>query len=171
MTTHELLMKTNITTATLTVLEGLTQEEQQLLINVPALASILVAGADDNIDEWEKEAAAEMTRIKSSAGVPQVRDYYSVICQNFHEQLEGLIAQLPGKASVRNPFIREELAKVKGLYDKLDPKFAKALHKSVMDIAKVVAEASGGVLGYLAVSFEEANALQNLNRILIPEEN
>ena len=155
----------------LSVLEGLSQEDQQFILKVPALASILVAGADDKIDHWEKEAASEMTSIKSSAGVPQVRDFYAKVSQDFHQQLEDLIAELPGKASVRNPFIREELAKIQEIYPQVDSAFAKALHKSVMDISKRVAEASGGVLGYLSVSLEESNAIENLNRILTPKEN
>lgn len=147
----------------------LSEEERNLLKDVPALATILIAGADNCIDKYEKKVAAELTKYKSISSDPQLQDYFIVVSETFKERLEQLIAELPGKAKFRNPYIREELSRVNDIIVKVNIEFAKEFYKNIKEIARYVAEASGGVLGYLAISNAEARALNNLEMILDPE--
>ncbi len=147
----------------------LTEEEKSLMKDVPALATILIAGADNCIDKYEKKVATELTKYKSISSDPQLQDYFIEVSSNFRERLEQLIAELPGKAKFRNPFIREELTRINDIISKINPEFATEFYRSIKEIAQYVAEASGGVLGYLTISKVEAKALNNLEMILDPK--
>ena len=147
----------------------LTQEEKNLLYDVPALATILIAGADNIIDKYEKQVAAELTKYKSVTSEPELQDYFAHVSTTFRERLEQLIAELPGKAKFRNPFIREQLAHVNEITVKINEEFSMEYYKHIKDIARYVAEASGGVLGYLSINKAEARALNNLDMILNPK--
>lgn len=147
----------------------LTDEEKNLMYDVPALATILIAGADNCIDKYEKQVATELTKYKSISSEPQLQDYFAEVSSTFKERLEQLIAELPGKAKFRNPFIREELSKVNIIISKVNTEFSGEFYNHIKDIAQYVAEASGGVLGYLSISKAEAKALNNLDMILAPK--
>lgn len=147
----------------------LTEEEKKLMYQVPALATILIAGADDNIDALEKEVAEELTQLKATTSEIELRGYYEKVSATFRKDLEGLISELPGKAKYRNPYIREQLSQVNTIFDQVPPMFANDFYRHIKQIAKRVSEASGGLLGYLAVGKEEERALYNLNMILKPK--
>ncbi|MCP4522058.1 MAG: hypothetical protein GY827_10270 [Cytophagales bacterium] len=147
----------------------LTQEEKDLMYQVPALATILIAGADDDIDALEKEVAEELTNLKATTTEAELQEYYEKVSTTFRKDLEQLISELPGKAKFRNPYIREQLAEINVIFDKVPPMFANDFYRHIKQIAKRVAEASGGVLGYLSVSKEEERALNNLEMILQPK--
>ena len=147
----------------------LTEEEIKLLYQIPALATILIAGADDNIEVLEKEVAEELTLLKASTGDITLREYYEKVSLTFSADIEKLISELPGKAKYRNPYIREQLAQVNIIFDKVPPMFANDFYRHIKQIGRRVAEASGGLLGYLAVGKEEERALHNLDIILKPK--
>ena len=147
----------------------LTEDEKALMFDVPVLATILIAGADNCIDKYEKQVATELTKYKSITSEPQLQDYFAYVSSNFRERLEQLIAELPGKAKFRNPYIREQLTKVNAIIVKINPEFSTEFYKSIKEIARYVGEASGGVLGYLTISKAEARALNNLEMILDPK--
>ncbi len=67
----------------------------------------------------------------------------------------------------RNKRISGELEKLNPIFPKLDQAFAKELYDSFLSFAEQVAKASGGGLGYAAVSPEEKEWAQ-LNMITKP---
>lgn len=147
----------------------LSESEKELMFLTPALVTILIAGADNNIDELEKKMAHYLTKLKKTTSEPNLENYFTLVSNNFNEVLERQIAELPGMAKFRNPYIREELTKVNDILKVLDSEFAMNFYTHIKEIAKYVAEASGGVMGYLSVSKEEAQALDNLEMILKPK--
>ena len=50
--------------------------------------------------------------------------------------------------------------KLNFILPKIDRAFAIKLHASLKDLAKKVAEASGGVLSYLTISYEESKLME-----------
>jgi hypothetical protein len=52
-----------------------------------------------------------------------------------------------------------ELKKLNRILPKIDKNFAVKFYQSLKDIAKNIAEASGGVLGYMSVSYAEAKLI------------
>ena len=81
--------------------------------------------------------------------------------------MHRLIKELPKTAVESNPIIIRYLKKLNRIIVKLDKSFAINYYGSLKDMAKKVAEASGGIMGYLTVSYEEAKLLE-LNMIKDP---
>lgn len=140
----------------MTQFDHLTEEERELMFKVPILVSILIAGADNDIDRSEIRKAVDISSIKQKQAREELLDYYREVAQDFEDKMKVLIQHYPQNALERNPMIIEELEKVNLVLPKLDNRFAVEFYASIRDIAKKVAEASGGVLGYMAVGYEES---------------
>ena len=141
-------------------LENLRADEVEALIKAPVLVSILIAGADDKIDKNEIKEAIAVAKSKQTRAREGLIDFYKLVAEDFENELFRQIENLPDKASDRNPLLSKELKRLNRIFVKLDKSFATKLYGSLKDMAKRVAEASGGVLGYMSVSYEEAKLLE-----------
>lgn len=138
-------------------LEKLTDQETELMYKAPLLVTILIAGADDNIDKQEKESALLSSTFNYQTFVeePALENYYKSVTHNFMGKLNKLIKILPPDSISRNSIISEELEKLNVLFPKLDPEFAQLFYESLRNLANEVAKSSGGFLGIGTVSTEE----------------
>lgn len=144
--------------------DKLTEEEVELLLSAPILVSILIAGADNEIDKSETKQAVNISKDKQKRARASLIDYYKKVGENFEDKLKVMIQNYPVDAKSRNPLLMEELEKLNDILPKLDDQFAIELYESLKDIAKKIAEASGGVLGYMAIGYEESKLI-GLNMI------
>ena len=64
---------------------------------------------------------------------------------------------MPGQE--REKLLSEEISKVNDIWPKLESSFAIKLYASLKEIAKHIAEASGGVFGYMSVGYEESKLI------------
>ena len=135
---------------------SLEQHEIETMFKVPILVSILIAGADNNIDNAEMKKAVSISKTKQQKARKDLIEYYRVVGSDFEDKLKVLIQHYPVDAEDRNPQIIEELEKLNDILPKLDQNFAIDFYQSIKGIARKVAEASGGVLGYMAVGYEES---------------
>lgn len=140
--------------------EKLREDEIDVLLKAPVYVTILIAGADGEIDKKERQEAIELARIKQSKARAKLVDYYKVAGESFEKWFGELMTELPSKPEDRNPVITSELRKLNFILPKIDKHFAIEFHASLKDIAKKIAEASGGVLGYLSISFEESKLVE-----------
>ena len=140
----------------ITDFEKLNEEEVEAMLKVPLLVSILIAGADNEIDNSEIKKAVDISRSKQIRARKSLLDFYQEVGENFEDKLKILIQQYPLKADERNPLIIDELEKVNDILPRLDKQFSTEFYESIKDIAKKIAEASGGVLGYMAIGYEES---------------
>lgn len=140
--------------------DNLRQDETDLMYRAPVLIAILIAGADNQIDKKEIKEALNISHLKQTKARRILLDYYSELGKEFEYNLVEEIAALPREARKRNPVIIEELEKLNLILPKLDRKFAIQYYDSMKDIAKRIAAASGGILGYLSVSYEESKLLE-----------
>ncbi len=145
----------------------LTQDEVETMLKTPILVSILIAGADNDIDKTEIKEASSISRLKQKKARLDLIDYYKEVGVDFEDKLKVLIQHYPAKAEERNPLIVEELEKLNSILPKLSHKFSVEFYASIRDIAKKIAEASGGLLGYMAVGYEESKLI-GLNMIKDP---
>jgi hypothetical protein len=136
-------------------LSNLNEQEQRHLIETPALIAILIAGADNNIDEAEKDWAEKVTHFRSMKNDSILSGYYYEVDKVFIDTFNDYLSSLPKEAIERNKVISAELTKVNDIFPKLESGFAKELYDSFLTYADQVARASGGVLGFAAVSTEE----------------
>ncbi len=145
----------------------LDSEEVETMLQVPILVSILIAGADNEIDNSEIKEAVSIARLKQKKARVDLIDYYKEVAVDFEDKLKVMIQHFPVKAEERNPLIIAELEKLNQILPKLSHKFSVEFYASIKDIAKKIAEASGGLLGYLAVGYEESKLI-GLNMINDP---
>lgn len=138
----------------------LRDDEIEVLLNAPVLVSILIAGADDNIDKSEIQQAVDIANSKQSRAREQLIDYYKEVGKNFHDKFVKFVNEMPDSPEGRAEIISKELRKLNFILPKIEQKFAIKLHASLKDMAKKVAEASGGILGYMSVSYEEAKLME-----------
>lgn len=140
--------------------EGLREDEIKVLVDAPVLVAVLIAGADGNIDKSERKEAIEVARSKQSRAREQLVDYYKMVGDDFEGKFNSTIDSLPEDAEARNKAITAELRKLNFIFPKLEKNFSIKLYASLKDLAKKIAEASGGILGYLSVSYEEAKLVE-----------
>ena len=146
---------------------NLREEEIEIMLKAPVLVSVLIAGADGNIDKAETKEAVSIARGKQSRAREQLVDYYKLVGDTFESRFSDMVNEFPTKPEERNPMIIAELKRLNRILPKLDKNFSVKFYASLKDLAKKIAEASGGVLGYLSVSYEEAK-LMELNMINDP---
>lgn len=136
--------------------KDLTTEEVELMHKAPMLVCILIAGADNNIDKSEIKQAVNLSKSKQKTARKDLIDYYREIGQDFEDKLKVLIQQYPVDTSKRTPMIISELEQLNSIWPKLSKIFAIEFYASLKDISKKIAEASGGILGYMSVGYEES---------------
>ena len=141
-------------------LAGLNHEEIETIRRAPILVAILIAGADNKIDRMEMKEALRISRYKPLKARDLLLEFYKNIGTDFEHNLTEEIASLPREARKRNPVIIQELEKLNRILPKLDKKFAIQFYESMKDVAHRIAKASGGILGYIAVGYEESRLLE-----------
>ena len=134
----------------------LTEEEVDFMLRVPALICTLVAGADSKIDNSEINEAIAITKLKQTRARKALIEYYRTVGNNFEAQFMEFNESFPKNAEERNPLIIAELEKVNPILKKLNRNFAIKYYNSIRDLANKIAEASGGVLGFMSVSYLES---------------
>ncbi len=141
-------------------------EEQEILFLTPAKAAVLVGGADENFDEIEQKVATELTRIKSYNSKGELKDFYSLVSDRFVQDINNLMEIYPETAKERNDIIKEELTKVSPILEKLGDGFKTTFINIILELARHVAEASGGILWLLTINHDERKEIENLTKIL-----
>lgn len=138
----------------------LRDDEIEVLLNAPVHVAILIAAADGEIDKKEVSQALDLAQGKQSRERAQLIDYYKEVAVDFESKFYKLSEQLPADTEGRISALSMELRKLNHILPKVDHNFAVKLVASLKDMAKKVAGASGGVLGYMSVSYEEAKLIE-----------
>lgn len=139
---------------------ALSNEEIETMLAVPILVTILIAGADGQIDKSELNQAISIAKLKQKKARVGLIEYYGEVGTDFEDKLKVMIQHFPVQAEERNPLIIEELSKLNKILPKLDNNFAIEFYASIKDLAKKIAESSGGILGYMAVGYEESKLIE-----------
>ena len=134
-------------------LERLSVSELEQLVKAPLLVCILIAGADNEIDNKELKGAIELA--KKGKAKASISEFYKMATEDFEDKLKIILQGLPFESTRRNPLLIDELSKLNSILRKIDKKFATDFYVSLLYIAKKIAESSGGVLGMKSVGDEE----------------
>lgn len=137
------------------IFENLPKEDLQLLLDAPILVTILIGGADGKLDAAEKDWGKKLSQIRANAKNSFLQDYYVLASDKFDERLEFIYSTFPENAEERNDMISEILSHLNDIYKGMDLNFVTELNISLRSFAKQIAEASGGILGFGAESFQE----------------
>ena len=139
--------------------EKLSEAEIELINKVPAMVTILIAGADEEISKSELQKAVSLTKIKQSKARKELLSYYQQIGPKFEDTLNGLLASYPESPETRSKMVVEDLKRLNEVLPKLDKAWAIQFVESMKEIAKKVAESAGGVFGYLSIGYEESKLI------------
>lgn len=147
--------------------KNLSETEIRLLEKTPAMITILIAGADEEISNGELQEAILLTKMKQKSARKELVSYYNFVAPNFESILDDLLLQYPSRPEERSQKIIMELEKLNAILPKLDKRWAGQFVESMRDIAKKVAESAGGVFGYLSIGYEESKLI-GLKMIKLP---
>lgn len=134
----------------------LNESEVNLLLKAPALITILIAGADNDIDDKEKSLGEKLVNYRTFTSDTKLHEYYEEVNENFESQLSTMIDNWkPGSGKE----ISNDLAGLNAILPKLDATYADLLKASWRSLAKKVAEADGGFVGFGSISKEESQLI------------
>ena len=139
--------------------ENLNQKEEELMYSLPIYVSVLIAGADGEIDNNEIKKAVSLANLKKKKARKDLLEYYSHVYRDFEDKIKVTIANLPNDSKERESILIEDIKKANDVFEKIDKKFATKLYASLKDMAVHIAEASGGIFGYMSVGYEESRLI------------
>lgn len=119
------------------------------------LITILIAGADDDIDEQELNWAEKLTHIRSYAKPEELNSFYAEVQAVFIERFNALLQELPGDLDARQSMISHRLAHLNSILPLLDNHVGHTIYDSLTSFAKHIARASGGFLRFASISKAE----------------
>ncbi|WP_020567281.1 hypothetical protein [Neolewinella persica] len=138
---------------------NLTPAEQQLMLDAIPLITILVAGADDDIDEVEIAEAQRLADIRSFNKKGQTNAYYEKVDNDLTGRIMEMMKELPNALAPRQEAIVAKLSGLNDVFAKMDEPFGYLYYKSFCSFAKHVAESHGGFLRFMTVGPKEAEVV------------
>lgn len=141
------------------IIEALPGKDQQLLYDVIPYITLLIAGADGNIDPKELEWSEKITEIRSFSSHEEWQPYYEKISGTLQSRIQELLAELPEDTTAQGEELSNRLSKLNDILPKLDPLDAKHFYDDLLSFAERIAKADGGVLGWFTISASEAKVV------------
>ncbi len=136
--------------------ESVSEAQFETLKKAISNITVLIAGADGNIDKDEIGWAEKLTKIRSYANPNRLTPFYEEVGKTFTEDLEHLIANVPQETDQRNELLSRQLARCNEILPLLEQNLGYELYESYKSFAKHVAKESGGFLGFFSISSSEA---------------
>ena len=151
-------------------IKGIDNIEYVQLKDAIALITVLIAGADGDIDTKEKDWAKKVTDIRSYTLPDGLKEFYIEVGKNLQERVDHYVEVYKGDIDTRNQGISARLALLNDILPKIENKeLSMAIYESLLSFAKHVARASGGFMKWGGISSKEEK-LMNLDMIHPPEE-
>lgn len=140
----------------------LAEDEIQLLLDAPALVTLLIGSADGKLDEKEIEAGLKMVVLRKESSESILLPYYEAVNQVYDKRLfdySNQYKEISTEEKIQG--LSDAIAGLNEILSNVDPVFSSTLVKSLRSFAKEIAQASGGWanVGYFSVSKEEADLI------------
>jgi len=129
------------------------------LLDAIPLITILIAGADGEMDHNELKWAEKMTNIRSYDN-NKLQEYFKMVGERFAPRIDELIQELPDDTEARQAILSNRLAALNPILHKIDDFDAAIYYKNFRTFAKHVAESSGGLLRFLSIGPKEAELIE-----------
>jgi len=144
--------------------KGINEDQFKVLHDSISWITILIAGADGDIDSDELQWAEKITGIRAYAAPDKLQNFYIKVGHDFSDTLKAVMDSLPDTKKKRIEFLSEKLKQVNTILPSLEHDLGKELYRSYISFAKHVAKASGGVMSFMSIGPEE-KALIDLSMI------
>ena len=138
----------------------MTNEEISIIIDAYPLITILIAGADGDIDVRELEWGKKLSKIRSYNENYELNPLFKEVEKDFDEKIDLVVSEAPGQVLARYDWISPKLAQLNPILAKLERADAYALYKSLTSFAKHIAKSEGGFLGMGSVNSEEMKMIK-----------
>jgi len=154
------------------IFSQLTEDETQELIDAIPVITLLIAGADGDIDDLELEQSEKITKIRGFSGNEVMQEFYDKVGEDYSERLQRWLKVVPKDTAERTSHLSARIEKLNPILAKLDQEWGARFYKSFTSFAKHVAKAQGGFLGIGSVNKDEAALIElpMLTPIEEPEE-
>lgn len=139
---------------------SLSQAEKDLILHAPLYVSVLIAGADGNINTDEKNRILELIHTKTFSERYELRELYKELDHDAAAELRQIIATVPNNTEERNSWLSDKIAGLNKIFPKVDHAFAVQLYNSLRQFASYVAHADGGWWGIGAVTASEKDLIK-----------
>ena len=139
-------------------LSNLSEEEIQQLCEAPALVSILIAGADKDIDKKETKWASKVVDYRTFTSEPELNAYYQVVNESFEDKLEQLLESWNAETSEEQ--LIAQLSALKPILAKVEPHYSGLLKASWRSLAQHIAKSDGGFLGFGSTNYAEKQLME-----------
>ena len=136
-------------------LSVLSADQIQSIIDSYAYITVLIAGADGEIDSSELEWGSKLALIRAYNDEYRLNDLFEEVGQSFENKLTTIMNQVPGPVDERYKWIEPHLSKLNDILACLDNRNAFSIYKSLLSFAKHIAKADGGFLGFGSINSEE----------------
>ncbi len=148
------------------------EKDYSKLKDAIALITILIGGADGDLDKDEIAWAEKITKIRSYKMSEDLLGFYQEVGKDFSTKLDQYIKDFPVSKEDREHLITERLVALNPILASLDQSVAYHLYKSYTSFAEHVAKASGGLFGFFSIGPHEGELIElpMITPILEPEE-
>jgi len=136
-------------------LKQLHPEEITRLKDAFAQITVLIAGADGNIDANELSWAEKIAEIRTFTGDERLHTFHEEVNSEIARRIKDFIQALPQDPSSRNAILSGDLSNLNSILEKLEPEISSYLYKGYLTFAERIAKASGGVLSFFTIGSEE----------------
>ncbi len=137
------------------ILKSLSQTEITELKDAHAYITVLIAGADGNIDKHEVAWAEKIVHFRTVTGEEGFKDFHDAVDAELPNKIQELMASLPGNPKERSEIISQKLANLNPILASLPPATGFYLYKGYTTFALRIARSSGGILSFFSIGPEE----------------
>ncbi len=141
-------------------LRNLNTEEKQVILRAPIWVSLLIAGADEDLDPTEIDKAKEVINIRTYTEDSELRALYKELNQDLDHAIQVEINHLPMVGEKRIANLEGKLQQLNAILPKLERAYATDYYNGLKRLAAIVAQSDGGFFGIGAISYKEAAYLQ-----------
>ncbi|MEM6395102.1 MAG: hypothetical protein AAF741_02055 [Bacteroidota bacterium] len=138
----------------------LKEEERKLLLDTPALITILVGGADDDLSDAEREKASKTIKIRTYDEESELKSFYESVKYDFSARVRSLLGELPQHADTRTKAAAEKLSGLNPIFAKMDQKLAYQFYSDFISLATAIARTEGGFLRWITIGPKEAKVVE-----------
>lgn len=125
--------------------EKLPKEDRELLYNAPVLVSVLASASLNEVNKYQKADAIKLAHLKTFTAETLLQPYYGEVEKVFKQQFETALKKYFPFDDVKRNDLKVEIEKLNHVIEKLDKKYALALHNSLDRYAKHVKKAAHSV--------------------------
>lgn len=141
-------------------IDQLSSNEQNILFALPIHIAIWIASADGHVEEAEIKRAVAVIKLQSGKTASQpLSEFYDKVSEDLEDKLKILLYNSPKSEHERTTYHTKKIIDANPILKKLDRQFIINLHNSLRELARQVAKASGGLLGYGSIGAEESRLI------------